>query len=73
MNCYELMIIDLGIRRKDFKKGRSYCLKFLKLKENDFFALSNLAVFQFKSGEKDNSKATVDKLFARFKLKYSKI
>lgn len=62
LNCYELMIIELGVNRKQLQEGIKYCRKFLNLKENDFFALSNLAVFQFKIGEKDNSENTVNKL-----------
>lgn len=62
LNCYEIMIIELGINRKNFKAGIDYCSKFLQLKKDDFFALSNLAVFQFKSGDTESSKNTVDQL-----------
>ena len=62
INCYELIIIENGGRSKQFDKAKESCKKLLNFKKNNFFALSSLAVFQYKSGEKLEAEKNVELL-----------
>lgn len=62
INCYELIIIENGINGKKFDISKKYCEKLLNFKKNDFFGLSNLAVFQYKTGEKSKAEKSVELL-----------
>ena len=61
-DCYSLLIIEQGIYNKKFEKGVELCLKILKIKENDFFALSNLATFKCKLNKNEEAEILVKKL-----------
>lgn len=62
INCYELIIIENGINGKKFDISKKYCEKLLNFRKNDFFGLSNLAVFQYKTGEKSKAEESVELL-----------
>lgn len=62
LNCYSLVITEIGINRKNIKTGKEFCNKYLKFERKSFFALSNLAIFQYKTGEHDETEKTVDLL-----------
>ena len=62
INCYELIIIENGINRKKFDIAKESCKKLLNFRKNNFFALSNLAVFQYKAGEKLEAEKNVELL-----------
>ncbi len=62
LDCYRLLIIDHGINRKMDKLAVEYCEKYLSYKPDDFFALSNLALFQYRSGNKQVAEELVRKL-----------
>ena len=62
LDCYRLLIVDSGINRKRFKVCVGYCEKYLSYRPNDFFALSNLALFQYRLGNKKITEDLVRKL-----------
>lgn len=62
INCYELIVLDAVFDKNIYSIGKECCEKILKIKGNDLFGLSNLAVFQYHMGQKKEAKATVDKL-----------
>jgi tetratricopeptide (TPR) repeat protein len=61
-NLYEVLIIEYGINRNNYNLGSDLCSKILNIKENDFFALSNLATFQCKLGNKEGAEKLVELL-----------
>lgn len=61
-NCYEILVSECIINRKNFEIGSNMCKKILLLKDNDFFAMSNLATFQCKLGNYEESEKTVELL-----------
>ena len=66
MNCYFLMVTEIGIKRKNFPLGRKYCERMLLHKPGDYFALSNLAVFQYKTGDEKGARESVEKLLSLY-------
>jgi tetratricopeptide (TPR) repeat protein len=60
--CYEILVVEKGIKSKDFSSAIDLCEKILKIKPRDFFAISNLAVFQYKAGNHEASEKMVNKL-----------
>lgn len=62
LNCYEVFIVDIGVNRKRSDLGVEFCRKYLKLKQNNFFALSNLAIFQYRLGLEKEAEKNVEKL-----------
>jgi tetratricopeptide (TPR) repeat protein len=62
IDVYIPIIIDLGVINKRYADAEKYCEKMLKLIPNNFFGLSNLAVFQYKSGKEEESEKTVENL-----------
>lgn len=62
LNCYDIYILDLGVNKKRFDLGESFCNKYLQILPDNFFALSNLALFQFKLGKEIEAEANVEKL-----------
>ena len=62
LNCYEIMVFEAGIYKKNYPVGKKFCRKILNFKENDFFALSSLALFQYKTGEKLEAEKNVELL-----------
>ena len=61
-NCYEILIIEYGIKKKYWKIGKDFCIKILKIKNEDFFALSNLAAFECRLGNNNTVEHLVTKL-----------
>lgn len=62
LNCYEIFIIDFGVNRKRPDLGIEFCEKHLAIIPNNFFALSNLAIFQFFIGKEKDAESNVEKL-----------
>lgn len=64
LNCYTIFINDctLGKNRKKFEIGRDYCVKYLKILPNDFYALSNLAALQCVLGEENQAEENIETL-----------
>lgn len=62
LNCYELFIFDSGVNKKNANFGEQLCQKYLKIKPDNFFALANLALFQFRLGKEKDTEANVEKL-----------
>lgn len=62
LNCYELFIFDLGLNKKNADLGEQFCEKYLKIKPDNFFALANLALFQYRLGKEKDTEANVEKL-----------
>lgn len=62
INIYEIFILNAVYNKDKFREGKLFCEKLLVFRLNDFFGLSNLAFFQYKLGEIDKSKETVEKL-----------
>ena len=62
LNCYELFIFDFGINRRKLELGVEFCKKHLAIKPDNFFALSNLAIFQYLLGFEKEAEENVEKL-----------
>ena len=62
LNCYDILSIEHGLHRKNNNLGITYCKKILKLDPHNFSALCNIAVFQFRIGQKDQAYKNIDKL-----------
>ena len=62
LDCYFLFIRDITLSKKNFEKGIEYCNKMLALSENNHFALSNIAVFYYKTGDMKKCEEIVEKL-----------
>lgn len=62
INCYEVIAIEEGLKKKNFKNGIVFCKKILSFYPEHFFAIANLAVFQYKSGEVSESEENVELL-----------
>ncbi len=62
INLYELLIIENGQNRKNYILGSEICRKLLKLNENSFFGIANLATFQVKLGNIKESEELVSRL-----------
>lgn len=62
LNCYQIFITEFGVRRKNLKSGLEFCQKYLNLVPNDFYALSNSAIFQFYLGKEQEAEQSVEKL-----------
>lgn len=66
LNNYKLFILDIIFNvkkywnKKDFKSWTKYCEKMLKLYENDFFALTNLAYFEYNLWNKFRVKKIIE-------------
>jgi tetratricopeptide (TPR) repeat protein len=69
INCYELIITENGINRKKFDIAKESCKKLLNFKKNNFFSMSNLAVFQYKTGEKSEAEKNVELLLKLYPKK----
>ncbi len=61
-DAYQIIIIELAIKRKNYNLGKEICEKILKIKSDDFFALSNLTTFQYWTGEFEKSEKNIDLL-----------
>ncbi|MCH7771892.1 MAG: hypothetical protein IIA49_12890, partial [Bacteroidetes bacterium] len=61
-NLYQVLAIENGINRKNFNLGSDLCRKILIIKKDDFFALSNLAIFQCKLGNNEEAEKLVEQL-----------
>jgi len=66
INCYQVLGLDAGLSKKDFPLAIRYCTKILKFNENDFFALTNLALFNYKSGYKEEAAKLVNLLLKHY-------
>jgi len=62
LNCYTIFITDSGFNKRRFDLGESFCNKFLIIVPNDFFALSNLAIFQYYLGKETDAEKNVEQL-----------
>lgn len=62
INCYHLVVINSGINKKEYEKGIIFCKKILSFNEYDFFALSNLAAFQYKNRNESEAENIVELL-----------
>ena len=62
IDCYQLLIVDDGVNRNNYKQALKYCKKYLQYKPDDFFALSNMALFEYRVGSKETAKELVLKL-----------
>jgi len=65
-NCYEIFVIEYGIKKKDWKIGKEYCFKILNIKKDDFFGLSNLAAFESRLGNNSEVENLVNKLLSLY-------
>lgn len=61
-NCYEIFVIEYGINKKNWDIGKEYCVKILKIKNDDFFGLSNLAAFESMLGNNYETERLVNEL-----------
>jgi hypothetical protein len=63
-NCYELLIIEHGIYKKNHLISAKYCSKILAINKfkNDFFAMANLAIAQYCLGDTTHAELYVNKL-----------
>lgn len=59
-NIYEILIIEIGINKKNYPYGKELCDKLLSIAENDFFALSNLALFECMLENEDRTEELVE-------------
>jgi len=66
LNCYALLITDLAINKKNYFLGIELCNKFLQILPFSHFAISNLAIFQYKTGLKDKAIENVNLLLERY-------
>jgi tetratricopeptide (TPR) repeat protein len=62
LNCYHLLAINAGVNKKDYLVGKTFCDKMLIFSENDFFAIANLALFQYKLGNEMEAEQKVELL-----------
>lgn len=62
LNCYELYIFDSAFNKKNSNLGEQFCEKHLKIKPDNFFALANLALFQYRLGKEKDTETNVEKL-----------
>lgn len=62
MNCYELMVIDAIPNRKKYQRAKLYCQKILRFKPDNYFGISNLALFQYRTGEQAQAQGNVETL-----------
>jgi tetratricopeptide (TPR) repeat protein len=62
INCYEILALEFAFKKLDFEKSIEFCNKILQLRPKSFFALSNLAVFYYKSGNRSESTKYVNLL-----------
>jgi len=60
--CYEILIVEYGLNKKNWKLGLNLCSKILKIDNNNFFALSNIAVSQYRLGLEKDAENSVDEL-----------
>ncbi len=70
IDCYSLIVFNSGVIKKDFQKGEDFCRKIIKFDKNSLFAISNLATFQYKTGQKGDAEKNVD-LMLRLYPKHS--
>ena len=63
-NCYELLIIEHGIYKKNHLISAQYCSKILAINKfkNDFFAMANLAIAKYCLGDTAHAEIYVNKL-----------
>jgi len=61
-NIYTILISEYGINENNYNLGHDLCRKILIIKENDFFALSNLATFNCKLGLNEEAERQVNLL-----------
>jgi tetratricopeptide (TPR) repeat protein len=61
-NCYQILIIEYGIEGRKFDYASDLCKKIFKIRGNDFFAISNLAIFQHKLGNYKEAEKMVELL-----------
>jgi len=66
LDCYSILIEEYGIKRKNFGCGTEYCKKILQLDKDNFFALADLATFQYKNGDKDAAELSVNLLLEKY-------
>lgn len=62
LNCYEFYILDSAFNKKNSNLGEQFCEKYLNIKPNNFFALANLALFQYRLGKEKDTEENVEKL-----------
>ena len=62
INCYDILSIEHGLYRKNYKKGINYCERILHLNPNNFAAICNMALYQFHFGNKEVAHQYIDKL-----------
>lgn len=61
-NLYQVLAIENWTNRNNIKLGSDLCRKILIIKEDDFFALSNLATCQCKLGNNEEAEILVERL-----------
>lgn len=66
LNCYTIFITDYGFNKRRFDLGENICNKFLIIMPDNLFALSNLAVFQYRLGKEADAETSVEKLLKLF-------
>lgn len=60
VNCYYLVIVNEGVIGKNFERGKDFCEKLINLDKNNLFAIANLAMFQYKTGQKEDAEENVE-------------
>jgi hypothetical protein len=62
IDCYRLIITEYQMSRKNLEKGKELCNKILNFDKDNLSALSHLALFQYKTNEKEKAEKTVQLL-----------
>lgn len=52
INCYDVLSIEYGVGKNDYTAAIEYCKKIIKFDSRNFNAISNLAIFNYKYGNR---------------------
>lgn len=62
LNCYELLMFDCIWNKGKYSKGIGYCHSILELFPDNYVAISDLALFEYKTGHESQARQLVSRL-----------
>ena len=65
-DCYIIFINEIIATKRNYTEGIIFCENILKIEENNYFALTNLAVFCYKVGDSNKCEKAVELLLGYY-------